>query len=880
MKEGDQIWDRLRPSKAQLGFQLVGNLLLPILHKQALSSVASFLAASMGWHLLVLLSVPFLVTKPLPPSLLLASSWLAKLTKEDVRSRLRDLDETFPFQTVNVPNTTPGKDKRERSNAIVLTGGTGFVGQALLFELLRCADQTGIGKVILVIRKSRQGDAKQRSDSVRARLEEVRSPLIMPRGSDATGPTIDDISGKSWVSRRWDQLIDVVEGDVKLPACGVNPSDLVHYNITHVVHCAAIVRFTDPLPVAAENNITGTLNAFELARTLGARMVHVSTAYVTGWTARMFHESSNRPSWFGLPRADHPKSAFQQANSAFLDASMAHLLSSSPPDTGGFDPDQLYQSMREGGPLACRAMSVLGHPNTYIFSKVIAEALLIRRASQALRDGTWSIPGVSGRGAVGRTTPAPSHPLSSAPASNELASATPPVDPLPQAALHIVRPSIVTSAWVSPAPGWLGNRPTTVSGVLATMDHTWLVMRCHVTRAHLPVVPVDLVARAVLHQVAGKRPKHAAGHASAWTQWPSLPLLQPATLPLSSTLPSASLGPSAHAQALAQGEVGRPLCVGRIADARVISSDLPRLLGFLPEEARDALGSGWDISLAALCFGREGHEDDDDKNGGLVEDGTWGGPAASIATGGKGVGSGQLLQGGAEQPPMSGKMGQGEKVGASPSAGIKGGSDAARQNGLSDHGKTSLEPSEMPASQNGYAPGGKSSQGAQVCIVCTQPPGRCRHGRWGLSAERMPSFQEFTTLVTDEAWRHRRPAAKIIYLGFMHSLCKVRPRRHLTELVAMSLSAAHNTLTLRWPLRALAAVIGLLAVVLGGDKTRRGRRLCAVQRNLVLAAGIPGMMAPFAQWPFRVVDGLARPEVFNCTRYMQELIDSSLQRRF
>jgi nucleoside-diphosphate-sugar epimerase len=110
------------------------------------------------------------------------------------------------------------------------------------------------------------------------------------------------------------------------------------------------VEFSLPLPVATETNVTGALHALALAQscTRMASFVGVSTAYVT-------------------------PHAWPQGRAPFV----AHERLAPLPR----DADPLYEAIRGGRIDARRLLAETGHPNTYTFTKCLAEHLLVRRAA-------------------------------------------------------------------------------------------------------------------------------------------------------------------------------------------------------------------------------------------------------------------------------------------------------------------------------------------------------------------------------------------------------------------------------------------------------------------------------------------------------------------
>lgn len=127
---------------------------------------------------------------------------------------------------------------------VLVTGVTGFVGEALLHRLL--TQVPGIRVSVLVRARG--------SNSAEDRVRSVLGKKIF-EGVDATN-------------------VHVVEGD--MAAVPELPTDL-----TAVVHCAGDVSFDPPVDAAFRTNVIGTRDL--LAR-LGPQVhyVHVSTAYVAG----------------------------------------------------------------------------------------------------------------------------------------------------------------------------------------------------------------------------------------------------------------------------------------------------------------------------------------------------------------------------------------------------------------------------------------------------------------------------------------------------------------------------------------------------------------------------------------------------------------------
>jgi nucleoside-diphosphate-sugar epimerase len=131
---------------------------------------------------------------------------------------------------------------------ILLTGGTGFIGRAVL-PLLAARP----GNRIVVLSR--------------------HAPRPLPF---AAGP------------------VSFLAGDVRLPHFGLDQAryDELRGAITGIVHLAGDIRFDAPLEEARAANSTGTRHVLELARGCARldRFAHVSTVYVHGLTAGEFRE--------------------------------------------------------------------------------------------------------------------------------------------------------------------------------------------------------------------------------------------------------------------------------------------------------------------------------------------------------------------------------------------------------------------------------------------------------------------------------------------------------------------------------------------------------------------------------------------------------------
>ncbi|KAL1377296.1 hypothetical protein pipiens_016355 [Culex pipiens pipiens] len=142
-----------------------------------------------------------------------------------------------------------GKDRigpMFRDRHVLITGGTGFMGKALIEKLMRC---TEIGKIYLLIRIKKGKSPKQRLEDIFA--NPIFGKLIELRGLDSLLA----------------QCV-VIGGDVTELGLGISAEDrkLVTDNVSIIYHCAATIRFDELLKKAVMLNTRGTKLMLDLAK--------------------------------------------------------------------------------------------------------------------------------------------------------------------------------------------------------------------------------------------------------------------------------------------------------------------------------------------------------------------------------------------------------------------------------------------------------------------------------------------------------------------------------------------------------------------------------------------------------------------------------------
>jgi alcohol-forming fatty acyl-CoA reductase len=156
------------------------------------------------------------------------------------------------------------KDKK-----LLLTGGTGFLGTALVEKILRSLPD--LGCLYLVIRPSRGKSAAERFE------KDVLGAAAFRGLREMLGDDIEDQVAKK---------VRVLEGDVHAPSLGLDEEDLTELSreVDVVIHSAASVIFDAPLDAAVDSNVRGTLGLLKLARAWEKLplFIHISTAYVVG----------------------------------------------------------------------------------------------------------------------------------------------------------------------------------------------------------------------------------------------------------------------------------------------------------------------------------------------------------------------------------------------------------------------------------------------------------------------------------------------------------------------------------------------------------------------------------------------------------------------
>jgi nucleoside-diphosphate-sugar epimerase/1-acyl-sn-glycerol-3-phosphate acyltransferase len=213
-----------------------------------------------------------------------------------------------------------------RGARILLTGCTGFVGKVVLEELMRRREELDVECVYLLIRPRRRKSPEERFD------HSVAPSKCFSR-----------------LDPGWRRHCSPVAGDMLHDGLGLSEEDTAKLqgDLTHIIHCAASVRFDLPIAEASEINISGALRVLEFAKGCATlqRLVDVSTAYVT----------------------PHP------GNGTTAAVVMEKLVDLP------FDAEKVYEQILAGEAEESAILQKTGHPNTYTFTKCLAERILVKR---------------------------------------------------------------------------------------------------------------------------------------------------------------------------------------------------------------------------------------------------------------------------------------------------------------------------------------------------------------------------------------------------------------------------------------------------------------------------------------------------------------------
>lgn len=328
---------------------------------------------------------------------------------------------------------------------VLVTGVTGFIGQAVLERLL--VEIPDARPVALVRPRGRR--------SGRDRLLRLLEQPVLARWREQVGD--------EEARRRLTEDVDVVEGDLA-HATPALPGDL-----DVVLHCAASVSFDPPIDEGFATNVSGTVHLYEALHAAGARphVVHVSTAYVAGdrkgvvAEAPLEHGVDWRAELAAAQRAreDAENASREPGRLEALLRRAGRTHRRAGPQTTAADAERrrvawVHERLVAAGRSRARS---LGWPDVYTLTKALGER-----------------------------------------AAEELSAESGDGDALP---LSILRPSIVESALRHPYPGWIEGFKM-ADPIIVAYGQGVLPEFPGIPEGVVDLIPVDFVANGILAAAA------------------------------------------------------------------------------------------------------------------------------------------------------------------------------------------------------------------------------------------------------------------------------------------------------------------------------------------------------------------------------------------
>lgn len=336
---------------------------------------------------------------------------------------------------------------------VLLIGFTGFIGKVWLAKVLQ--EIPDIGKVYLLIRRQRSVTAKRRFEKIAS-----ESPVF-----DKLHEIHGDDFGKLLAEK-----IEIVEGDISQPNLGMTPDDCARLQsqLDLVINSSGLTDFNPDLRQALSINVDGTLHLLDFIRQCKqAAMLHLSTSYVVGFRDGRIPETVT-PSYTPKSLADFDAEIeYETLHRLVKDVEtrsegedVANLLREQVLEKGRRANKQLSDSEIEAQIRKQRQRWVrdelidvgmnraqeFGWPNTYTFTKSLAESLIALKASD-----------------------------------------------LP---IAIVRPSIVETSTHDPFKGW--NEGVNTSAPISYLLGTFFRQLPSNGKKCLDIIPVDLVVRGMI----------------------------------------------------------------------------------------------------------------------------------------------------------------------------------------------------------------------------------------------------------------------------------------------------------------------------------------------------------------------------------------------
>ncbi|CAL1414086.1 unnamed protein product [Linum trigynum] len=306
---------------------------------------------------------------------------------------------------------------------VLVTGATGFLAKIFLEKILRI--QPNVKKLYLLLRAANPTSATRRFH------DEVVGKEVFRVLKDKWG-----VNFQPFISEK----VTVVVGDVSCEGLGIDDFHLKEEILKEtdmVLNFAAITKFDQRYDVALGTNTFGALNVLDFSKKCAKvkLLVHVSTAYVYGEEPGLLMEKPLR-----MRRARNNNSIAEVLNceNELLQNRLQELHSKKLPHK------EIASAMQN---LGLERAKYYGWPNTYTFTKAMAEMVLL--------DSKGNLP------------------------------------------LVILRPTMVISTLKDPFPGWLEGART-LDGVLVSYAKGRLKCLVYKPDVILDLIPADMVVNATI----------------------------------------------------------------------------------------------------------------------------------------------------------------------------------------------------------------------------------------------------------------------------------------------------------------------------------------------------------------------------------------------
>lgn len=208
------------------------------------------------------------------------------------------------------------------SKSVLVTGSTGFLGKVLLEKLLRSCQK--IDKIFIPLRSKGGKTLKQRFEALKNSVVFENVKKLNPELLDKLIPIEADLMISPFANISEDNLKELKE------------------SVNFVFHCAASVKFDEPLKKAIQMNTIATRNLLDMSTSFKnlEAFVHVSTAF----------SNTQR------------KMIYENIYDSIYDYKLAIKLVET-------NQDEKLEQLRQ--------FAMLTYPNTYIFSKNLTEQLVL-----------------------------------------------------------------------------------------------------------------------------------------------------------------------------------------------------------------------------------------------------------------------------------------------------------------------------------------------------------------------------------------------------------------------------------------------------------------------------------------------------------------------